>query len=86
MVRVALWGLDVTLPIFNARDELSAAWKIFTPILHAIDRGELTPLEYPAGMETYIAPLRGLVYPGACARSDARAPRRAHRFTWASRG
>lgn len=34
---------------FVRRDELSAAWKIFTPILHAIDRGELTPKQYPAG-------------------------------------
>ena len=34
------------------RDELSAAWRIFTPILHAIDRGELTPLKYQAGAAT----------------------------------
>ena len=31
------------------RDELRAAWAAFTPLLHAIDRGEVTPLPYPAG-------------------------------------
>jgi len=31
------------------RDELNAAWKIFTPVLHAIDRGELVPSQYQAG-------------------------------------
>ncbi len=31
------------------RDELRAAWAAFTPLLHAIDRGEAEPLEYPAG-------------------------------------
>ena len=31
------------------RDELRAAWAAFTPILHAIDRGEIEPEQYPAG-------------------------------------
>ena len=31
------------------RDELRAAWAAFTPLLHAIDRGEAQPLKYPAG-------------------------------------
>lgn len=31
------------------RDELRAAWAAFTPLLHAIDRGEAEPLKYPAG-------------------------------------
>ncbi|KAK9827335.1 hypothetical protein WJX81_006694 [Elliptochloris bilobata] len=34
---------------FVRRDELRAAWAAFTPLLHAIDAGELTPLPYPAG-------------------------------------
>ena len=35
--------------LFCCRDELNAAWKIFTPVLHAIDRGELVPSQYQAG-------------------------------------
>jgi len=31
------------------RDELKAAWKAFTPILHAIDNGEIMMDRYPAG-------------------------------------
>ena len=31
------------------RDELRAAWAAFTPLLHAIDHGELSPEPYPAG-------------------------------------
>jgi glucose-6-phosphate 1-dehydrogenase len=31
------------------RDELRAAWSIFTPLLHGIDRGEITPQPYPYG-------------------------------------
>lgn len=31
------------------RDELRAAWSIFTPLLHSIDRGEITPEPYPYG-------------------------------------
>ncbi len=31
------------------RDELRAAWAAFTPLLHAIDSGEVTPQPYPAG-------------------------------------
>ena len=38
-----------TYNFLRCRDELSAAWKIFTPVLHAIDRGELVPLQYQAG-------------------------------------
>jgi glucose-6-phosphate 1-dehydrogenase len=34
---------------FVRSDELEAAWRIFTPLLHAIDRGELKPLPYAAG-------------------------------------
>eukprot|EP00951_Prasinocladus_malaysianus_P050410 scaffold680200_cov62-Prasinocladus_malaysianus.AAC.1 len=34
---------------FVRRDELEAAWKIFTPLLHAIDRGEMLPLPYVYG-------------------------------------
>ena len=30
-------------PFFTNRDELAEAWRIFTPLLHQIDRGELTP-------------------------------------------
>ena len=45
------------------RDELSAAWKIFTPILHAIDRGEITPLKYPAGA---LSGYTGVSDPGFC--------------------
>ncbi|RYQ97324.1 hypothetical protein Ahy_B08g093361 [Arachis hypogaea] len=33
---------------FLRRDELEASWKIFTPILHIIDRGEFKPLPYEA--------------------------------------
>lgn len=31
------------------RDELRAAWAAFTPLLHAVDAGELAPLPYAAG-------------------------------------
>lgn len=31
------------------RDELRAAWAAFTPLLHAIDRGDVEPEKYPAG-------------------------------------
>ena len=31
------------------RDELRAAWAAFTPLLHAIDAGELAPQPYAAG-------------------------------------
>ncbi|KAG6421750.1 hypothetical protein SASPL_118307 [Salvia splendens] len=34
---------------FVRRDELKAAWEIFTPLLHRIDEGELQPLEYEPG-------------------------------------
>ncbi|KAF5186904.1 Glucose-6-phosphate 1-dehydrogenase [Thalictrum thalictroides] len=34
---------------FVRRDELKAAWEIFTPLLHKIDRGELKPLLYKPG-------------------------------------
>jgi glucose-6-phosphate 1-dehydrogenase len=32
---------------FVRRDELRAAWAIFTPLLHSIDAGEVRPLPYP---------------------------------------
>ena len=35
--------------VCDCRDELRAAWAAFTPLLHAIDRGEAEPLKYPAG-------------------------------------
>ncbi|XP_047950260.1 glucose-6-phosphate 1-dehydrogenase, cytoplasmic isoform [Salvia hispanica] len=34
---------------FVRRDELKAAWEIFTPLLHRIDEGDLQPLEYEPG-------------------------------------
>jgi glucose-6-phosphate 1-dehydrogenase len=34
---------------FVRRDELRAAWSIFTPLLHGIDRGEISPQRYPYG-------------------------------------
>ncbi|KAG6790035.1 hypothetical protein POTOM_006178 [Populus tomentosa] len=34
---------------FVRRDELKAAWEIFTPLLHRIDNGELKPKEYQPG-------------------------------------
>lgn len=34
---------------FVRRDELRAAWSIFTPLLHQIDAGELDPVEYAIG-------------------------------------
>lgn len=34
---------------FVRSDELSAAWKIFTPLLHKIEAGLLKPLAYPYG-------------------------------------
>ncbi|KAG0456566.1 hypothetical protein HPP92_024354 [Vanilla planifolia] len=34
---------------FVRRDELRAAWEIFTPLLHQIDNGELKPLAYKPG-------------------------------------
>lgn len=43
------------------RDELRAAWSIFTPVLHAIDRGEAVPEPYtygsrgPASQDEFLA-------------------------------
>ncbi|KAH7671030.1 Glucose-6-phosphate dehydrogenase (NADP(+)) protein [Dioscorea alata] len=34
---------------FVRRDELRAAWEIFTPLLHKIDNGELPPISYKPG-------------------------------------
>ncbi|KAH8483830.1 hypothetical protein H0E87_028300 [Populus deltoides] len=34
---------------FVRRDELKAAWEIFTPLLHRIDDGEMKPLQYQPG-------------------------------------
>jgi len=34
---------------FVRRDELKAAWEIFTPLLHRIDNGELKPIPYQPG-------------------------------------
>ncbi|KAH6831290.1 glucose-6-phosphate dehydrogenase 6 [Perilla frutescens var. hirtella] len=34
---------------FVRRDELKAAWEIFTPLLHRIDEGEVKPLPYEKG-------------------------------------
>ncbi|KAF3779648.1 Glucose-6-phosphate 1-dehydrogenase cytoplasmic isoform [Nymphaea thermarum] len=34
---------------FVRRDELKAAWEIFTPLLHRIDDGELKPIPYKVG-------------------------------------
>ena len=34
---------------FVRDDELDAAWKIFTPLLHAIDAGRVAPKPYPMG-------------------------------------
>ncbi|CUE67103.1 Glucose-6-phosphate dehydrogenase, putative [Bodo saltans] len=34
---------------FVRSDELEAAWAIFTPLLHSIDKGEVKPLPYQAG-------------------------------------
>lgn len=31
------------------RDELRAAWAIYTPLLHSIDKGEIDPEPYPYG-------------------------------------
>ncbi|KAI3929006.1 hypothetical protein MKX01_029535, partial [Papaver californicum] len=31
---------------FVCRDELTAAWEIFTPLLHRIDEGKMKPLPY----------------------------------------
>ena len=35
--------------LLSCRDELKAAWAAFTPILHAIDNGEVMVERYPAG-------------------------------------
>ena len=46
---------------FVRRDELRAAWSIFTPLLHAIDNGEVTPDPYmygsrgPASLDAFLA-------------------------------
>ncbi|XP_052197038.1 glucose-6-phosphate 1-dehydrogenase, cytoplasmic isoform [Diospyros lotus] len=34
---------------FVRRDELKAAWEIFTPLLHKIDNGEFEPIQYKPG-------------------------------------
>ncbi|CAL0323034.1 unnamed protein product [Lupinus luteus] len=34
---------------FVRRDELKASWKIFTPLLHRIDKGEFKPIPYKPG-------------------------------------
>jgi glucose-6-phosphate 1-dehydrogenase len=35
--------------LFVRGDELEAAWKIFTPLLHSIDQGHVNPIPYPFG-------------------------------------
>ena len=30
-------------------DELAEAWRIFTPLLHKLDAGSKTPVDYPYG-------------------------------------
>jgi glucose-6-phosphate 1-dehydrogenase len=35
------------------RDELRAAWSIFTPVLHAIDRREVEPEPYEYGSTVF---------------------------------
>jgi glucose-6-phosphate 1-dehydrogenase len=35
--------------LFVRVDELEAAWRIFTPILHTIDQGKINPIPYPFG-------------------------------------
>ena len=37
-------------------DELFEAWRIFTPVLHAIDRGEVEPIPYPFGSRGPVCP------------------------------
>nr|8FUY_A Chain A, Glucose-6-phosphate 1-dehydrogenase [Crithidia fasciculata]8FUY_B Chain B, Glucose-6-phosphate 1-dehydrogenase [Crithidia fasciculata] len=34
---------------FVRKDELDVAWRIFTPLLHQIDKGEVKPIPYQAG-------------------------------------
>lgn len=34
---------------FVRKDELDAAWRIYTPLLHQIDNGKIQPIPYPAG-------------------------------------
>ena len=48
------------------RDELTAAWKIFTPLLHAVDRGELKPLQYPAGTNLSAVAFRPMLSVDCC--------------------
>ncbi len=36
-------------PCLLCRDELRAAWAIFTPLLHAVDEGRLPVHPYPYG-------------------------------------
>ena len=38
------------------RDELREAWRIFTPMLHRIDQGELKPHLYPYGASAVVGP------------------------------
>lgn len=46
---------------FVRNDELDAAWKIFTPILHQIDKEKIKPHPYafgsrgPSGIEEFVA-------------------------------
>ena len=42
-------GADRPPVCMSCRDELRAAWAAFTPLLHAIDAGKLSPEPYPAG-------------------------------------
>lgn len=46
LISAALTGNSMN---FVRRDELDAAWRIFTPLLHQIDRGEIAPIPYEAG-------------------------------------
>ena len=34
---------------FVRSDELAEAWRIFTPVLHQLDSGAVTPTPYPYG-------------------------------------
>ena len=37
------------ITFISCRDELRAAWAVYTPLLHAIDAGKVNLLSYPYG-------------------------------------
>jgi glucose-6-phosphate 1-dehydrogenase len=41
--------------LFTRQDEVRVAWELIQPVLEVLEKGDLTPFDYPAGAETFSA-------------------------------